>query len=202
MTSFLDSWVTFLERLSDIQLGEKKVTLIHLVYNILSLDLVLNPPRSNKTEAVLGEFRKSFNPTRLALGGISNNLEPMSERCSCEFCHSFTYPDAPCREYLLTFPLDCGHFAQNVCKYSIHSEHQGYSAIMCVGMKKPKCCVNFGRHWDCGPANLAACLNHWIFCSKKGSFKKLNDQLVGGFNPNWKILVKLEIFPKEGWTTT
>ena len=50
--------MTFLEMLSDIQLGEKKVTLIHLVYNTILLDLVLNPPRSNKKETVLGYFTK------------------------------------------------------------------------------------------------------------------------------------------------
>ena len=30
------------------------------------------------------------------------------------------YPNAPCREYLPTFPLECGHFSPNVGKYSLH----------------------------------------------------------------------------------
>ena len=35
---------------------------------------------------------------------------------------SFNYlcfPNAPCREYLPTFPLECSHFSPNVGKYSI-----------------------------------------------------------------------------------
>ena len=35
------------------------------------------------------------------------------------------YPNAPCREYLPTFPLECSHFSPNVGKSSIHSEHLG-----------------------------------------------------------------------------
>ena len=30
---------------------------------------------------------------------------------------------APCREYLLTFPLECGHFSPNVGKSSIHGAY-------------------------------------------------------------------------------
>ena len=30
------------------------------------------------------------------------------------------YPNAPCMEYLPTFPLECGHFSPNVGKYSLH----------------------------------------------------------------------------------
>ena len=30
------------------------------------------------------------------------------------------FPYAPCREYLPTFPLECGHFSPNVGKYSLH----------------------------------------------------------------------------------
>ena len=30
------------------------------------------------------------------------------------------HPKDPCREYLPTFPLECGHFSPNVGKYSIH----------------------------------------------------------------------------------
>ena len=30
------------------------------------------------------------------------------------------YPNAPCMEYLPTFPLECGHFEPNVGKYSLH----------------------------------------------------------------------------------
>ena len=29
-------------------------------------------------------------------------------------------PNAPCMEYLPTFPLECGHFEPNVGKYSLH----------------------------------------------------------------------------------
>ena len=29
-------------------------------------------------------------------------------------------PNAPCMEYLPTFPLECGHFSPNVGKYSLH----------------------------------------------------------------------------------
>ena len=31
-----------------------------------------------------------------------------------------TNPNAPCREYLPTFPLECSHFSPNEGKYSIH----------------------------------------------------------------------------------
>ncbi len=30
------------------------------------------------------------------------------------------YPDAPCREYFTYISLECGHFAPNVDKYSLH----------------------------------------------------------------------------------
>ena len=30
------------------------------------------------------------------------------------------FPNAPCMEYLPTFPLECGHFSPNVGKYSLH----------------------------------------------------------------------------------
>ena len=30
-------------------------------------------------------------------------------------------PKDPCREYLLTFPLECGHFSPNVGKKNIHT---------------------------------------------------------------------------------
>ena len=33
---------------------------------------------------------------------------------------SIPYPDAPCREYLPTFPFECGHVLPNVGKYFIH----------------------------------------------------------------------------------
>ena len=32
----------------------------------------------------------------------------------------FWFPDAPCREYWPTFPLECGHFSLDVSKYFIH----------------------------------------------------------------------------------
>ena len=35
---------------------------------------------------------------------------------------------APCREYLPTFPLECGHFSPNVGKYSLH----GASGQYCI----------------------------------------------------------------------
>ncbi len=44
---------------------------------------------------------------------------------------TFTYqgvqiPNAPCREYLPTFPLECGHFSPNVGKYSLHGASGDY----------------------------------------------------------------------------
>ena len=42
------------------------------------------------------------------------------------------FPNAPCREYLPTFPLECSHFSPNVGKYSI----QGASGIGCFGGRK------------------------------------------------------------------
>ena len=36
-------------------------------------------------------------------------------------------PKDPCREYLPTFPLECGHFSPNVGKYSIHGSYGKYS---------------------------------------------------------------------------
>ena len=32
-----------------------------------------------------------------------------------------TYPDAPCREYLPIFPLECGYVSPNVGKSSMHA---------------------------------------------------------------------------------
>ena len=48
------------------------------------------------------------------------------------------YPDAPCREHLPTFPLECGHFSPNM-------EHLGY--------------ITTAGFWKKNPVHLLS--NHW-----------------------------------------
>ena len=48
------------------------------------------------------------------------------------------YPNAPCREYLPTFPLECSHFSPNVGKYSHPMEHHGAWSIVPI-IKRAHC---------------------------------------------------------------
>ena len=54
-----------------------------------------------------------------------------------------------CREYLLTFLFECGHFfSPNIGKYSIHSEHLGMDTAYVKGTLTPKTSL-----LDTGPGN-------------------------------------------------
>ena len=47
---------------------------------------------------------------------------------------SINTPNAPCREYLPTFPLECSHFSPNVGKYSLHGASGYCCCYRCCGL--------------------------------------------------------------------
>ena len=82
----------------------------------LGVPLVLETPiyRITSYENLPRSAGGSFNHHRSEIQTVSQ-MYAAPEKKTC--------PKDPCREYLPTFPLECGHSSPNVGKYSIHGSY-------------------------------------------------------------------------------
>ena len=150
-----------------------------------------NPPwyKSRRIKSANGWFGR-FMLVHVDYLGVSKNRvgitpnHPFVHRVFPYFHHPFwgysippvletpiLFPNAPCREYLPTFPLECSHFSPNVGKYSI----QGASG---VGIFCPPNSLKFQARWrqsrDPSPRSIDVRLRFFLLLENPGWENRVN----------------------------